>query len=52
MTKIERRKVLVSVGTFTIGNSVSTWPQGQCQLPCKCSLGMLCILKELQEYSL
>ena len=39
MTKTERRKVLASVGNFTIGNSVYQ-AQGQCQLPPKCSLGM------------
>ena len=27
MTKTERRKVLASVGAFTIGNSVSTRPK-------------------------
>ena len=27
MTKTERRKILASVGTFTIGNSVSTRPK-------------------------
>ena len=39
MTKTERRKVLASVGNFTIGNSVYQ-AQGQCQMPPKCSLGM------------